>query len=287
MESVFILCLLVIVTLGFVVYGVYRWLLKLYSRLLSKWENKVDRQSERLRMLRALNSRYQFFELQPEYVWSQRVNSPKKYSTFDLQRYLDSVIIENYEFIADILQKSQSNYYYYGIYQSEVQYAIPKEPWDLDVKECAIPQRIYRKIEDELVNKYLLNPVTIPLFACTVVYDSPGGRSHRVNRLCYPADRFISIIEIAVNKQQQRDAFENQRKNERSKMNVSMRYDIMKRDGFRCCICGRTANEGVKLHVDHILPVAKGRKTEPANLRTLCEFCNMGKSDKYDPYGMN
>ena len=56
----------------------------------------------------------------------------------------------------------------------------------------------------------------------------------------------------------------------------------MKRDGFRCVICGRTAEDGVKLHVDHIKPISKDGLTVPDNLRTLCQDCNLGKSDKYD-----
>ena len=43
----------------------------------------------------------------------------------------------------------------------------------------------------------------------------------------------------------------------------------------------------VKLHVDHIKPVSKGGKTELSNLRTLCERCNLGKSDKFEDFGMN
>ena len=30
------------------------------------------------------------------------------------------------------------------------------------------------------------------------------------------------------------------------------------------------------------MPVSKGGRTEPGNLRTLCERCNMGKSDKIE-----
>lgn len=74
---------------------------------------------------------------------------------------------------------------------------------------------------------------------------------------------------------------------ERRLMSASLRYDIMKRDGFKCTICGRTQADGVKLHVDHILPVSKGGKTTPSNLRTLCQDCNLGKSDKYDESGEN
>ena len=67
---------------------------------------------------------------------------------------------------------------------------------------------------------------------------------------------------------------------QRRLMTDSLRYDIMRRDNFRCQLCGMTAKDGVKLHVDHIVAVSKGGKTEPSNLRTLCERCNLGKSDK-------
>jgi len=73
---------------------------------------------------------------------------------------------------------------------------------------------------------------------------------------------------------------------QRRLMTDSMRYDVLSRDGFRCQICGATADDGYKLHVDHILPVSKGGKTEMSNLRTLCERCNMGKSDKIETISM-
>ena len=69
---------------------------------------------------------------------------------------------------------------------------------------------------------------------------------------------------------------------ERAKLGDSLRYDILRRDNFRCQICGATQQDGYKLHVDHIVPVSKGGRTEPGNLRTLCERCNMGKSDKIE-----
>lgn len=67
---------------------------------------------------------------------------------------------------------------------------------------------------------------------------------------------------------------------ERLKMTQALRYFILKRDNFTCQLCGRTpADDGVKLEVDHIIPVSKGGKTIESNLRTLCYDCNRGKSD--------
>lgn len=64
---------------------------------------------------------------------------------------------------------------------------------------------------------------------------------------------------------------------QRRKMSDKLRYEVMRRDGFRCQLCGATQADGYKLHVDHIIPVSKGGKTEMSNLRTLCERCNLGK----------
>lgn len=66
---------------------------------------------------------------------------------------------------------------------------------------------------------------------------------------------------------------------ERAKMTPSRRLRIMQRDNFHCVFCGRGREDGIKLHVDHIIPIAKGGKTEDDNLQTLCNDCNAGKSD--------
>lgn len=66
---------------------------------------------------------------------------------------------------------------------------------------------------------------------------------------------------------------------QRRLMSDALRYKVLSRDSFRCQICGATQADGIKLHVDHIMPVSKGGKTELSNLRTLCERCNMGKRD--------
>jgi len=58
-----------------------------------------------------------------------------------------------------------------------------------------------------------------------------------------------------------------------------LRFFILSRDRYRCQLCGATASDGAQLEVDHKVPVAKGGKTTPQNLWTLCHPCNNGKSD--------
>ena len=115
------------------------------------------------------------------------------------------------------------------------------------------------------------------------MYTSPQGRNrYSDHRIFVQEDIIKAFAEI-----QNQKAFEVKKQDERSKMSESLRYDILKRDGFRCTICGATAQDGVKLHVDHIIPVSKGGKNLKSNLRTLCSSCNLGKRDKYDPNGIN
>ena len=64
-------------------------------------------------------------------------------------------------------------------------------------------------------------------------------------------------------------------------INYRIRFKVMQRDDFKCQICGASPamQAGVLLHVDHIVPVAKGGQATMDNLQTLCQKCNLGKSD--------
>ena len=69
------------------------------------------------------------------------------------------------------------------------------------------------------------------------------------------------------------------------KIKLGLRYKVLARDHFKCAICGLSpaVDPRCRLHVDHIIPWSKGGKTLMQNLRTLCESCNIGKSDSYEP----
>ena len=60
-----------------------------------------------------------------------------------------------------------------------------------------------------------------------------------------------------------------------------LRFIVMRRDDFKCRICGRSPalQPGLVLHVDHVKAWIKDGETVMENLQTLCEQCNVGKSD--------
>ena len=67
---------------------------------------------------------------------------------------------------------------------------------------------------------------------------------------------------------------------QRKLMTPSLRKQIMKRDNYTCQICGKYMPDEIGLHIDHIIPIAKGGKSVPSNLRVLCSKCNGKKGAK-------
>lgn len=62
---------------------------------------------------------------------------------------------------------------------------------------------------------------------------------------------------------------------------LRIRFQVLKRDDFRCQACGKSpsAFPGLHLHVDHKVAWSNGGETTLDNLQTLCEPCNIGKSN--------
>ena len=61
-----------------------------------------------------------------------------------------------------------------------------------------------------------------------------------------------------------------------------VRQNVFMRDNYTCQICGKTIDDGVTLHLDHIQPVSKGGSDEEDNLQVLCSQCNLEKHNRTD-----
>lgn len=70
---------------------------------------------------------------------------------------------------------------------------------------------------------------------------------------------------------------------ERRAIGLGLRYKVFTRDNFKCVKCGAhpASDPTCKLHVDHIIPFSRDGKTIFGNLQTLCEKCNLGKSNRH------
>lgn len=94
------------------------------------------------------------------------------------------------------------------------------------------------------------------------------------------ADDFI-LPDQEEQKMQQENKIEYKKENSRN-VSLSLRLSVLSRDNFRCVFCGKSpaTDIGTKLHIDHIEPFSKGGKSTLKNLQTLCEECNLGKSNR-------
>lgn len=59
----------------------------------------------------------------------------------------------------------------------------------------------------------------------------------------------------------------------------AQKEEIMKRDGYKCVVCGKGRENGVELQVDHIKPKDQGGKATIENGETLCAQHNFQKKN--------
>ena len=139
---------------------------------------------------------------------------------------------------------------------------------------------VFYFLENYLYNKFKLPHPTFPMrLEYLASYTSPKGRnSYSKYKILYAEEFYQNFLinEEAVGKSQTESY---RRQLERNKMTPKVRVAVLQRDNYKCRYCGRSARDGVTLHVDHIQPVSKNGKTEICNLQTLCADCNLGKSN--------
>lgn len=193
--------------------------------------------------------------------------------------------------VFDTVQNPIKQSYEWTIELSVGMRVIPsRRPWVLRIKGMAAAQLIGKQLEwvaamDSVAEK--MSSVWGPRSEyCT---HSPGmckscgelaGVS--VKGECHSCQwgREAAEKDAARAEQQARRLAKSLAERERSKMSKKLRYSILERDGGRCVLCGMGPEDGVALHVDHVIPVSAGGLTEHSNLRCLCSACNLGKGSK-------
>lgn len=242
----------------------------------------VQKTSELLAALEKLNNQYAFdATVKEEYTISAEVSSKSKAEHYNLLNILDREIQKS-PYLLQMAQAVARNKADYAEYQRRVSSLRTTATREFTEK-LGVPHAKYMEIENNLFQKrQLKSPITESKIIFMAIYSAPWEKRKYIKR--GRAD--IDIVPLRVSELKKAAEYQKseaaRRKRERTLMTDKLRYSILKRDGFRCRICGRTAADGVKLHVDHIIPVSKGGKTVPNNLRTLCETCNWGKSDEIE-----
>lgn len=65
----------------------------------------------------------------------------------------------------------------------------------------------------------------------------------------------------------------------RRSISHSLRAAVIRRDGLHCYLCNRAVIPE-QVHIDHVIPVARGGQTNIDNLAVTHSHCNLAKSDR-------
>ena len=257
---------------------VYIYLIYRYIQL--KNENYVFSSSGILKKLLHINNNFKFHQLKTYYKYRDSHINKRKFDGDDPVEFARRHIYENRDGYKNLLTKFNDNKNHYAMYIDEYQNLESGLGRESEF-QTKLKSKRFDKIERRLYKKNkIIKPIIDANFNYEITYTSPKGRNH------YSDNGSIKLIEVEnlFRNILENIKFNNSRgqiiKNERAKLTNGLRFKILKRDNYRCQLCGATQLDGIKLHIDHIFPVSKGGKTEESNLQVLCDSCNMGKSAK-------
>lgn len=229
-----------------------------------------------------LNERTQYYDSIAdggELMYTMYVNSKAKFDRTEPIASLYEYISLHSDEINSLLDQVSENRKVYREYNAAFE-ALSSSITYVECENLQINYGRFQEIEQKLVSMEKLDMIMSLEITCKVAYTSPKGQNHYEKDCTYLESEIRTAIKNVDARAEFMQSEAWRRKNERSKVTPSLRYDVMRRDGFRCCLCGRTASDGIELEVDHIVPISKGGSTIGSNLQTLCRDCNRGKSAK-------
>lgn len=225
-----------------------------------------------------LNEKYYFEDLEPLY-FSHYVGQKYHLKECNIDDYLLLSIDRNYFMLRDYKKNYDLLSKRYSMYLREYKeldkYINMEEAFQIKMKYSK-----YLKYQNIIYDEFMIKKKYEFKVVVYVNYRSPKGNVQKRIYKCYDTRDFPEMISKYFELKKNKRIYEINSRIERAKMSSSLRYEVLKRDQYRCCICGSTAKDGVKLEVDHIIPVSKGGRTVMDNLQVLCERCNRGKSNK-------
>jgi hypothetical protein len=215
-----------------------------------------------------------------KHLFQVQVESLQKYHRFDLARFMRDNVLRYEEWFENEVGSRLRALELFSGYEVSVVRLAQKHLGSSGHPSIA-PDR-FVTIEKKLFEKQQLpQPIPSARLVAEVSYTSPAGRNSYSRRLDWDFDDLRQGLRSAQALRVRQSSAEALRARERSLMTPALRVDILRRDGFRCRMCGASADEGSTLHVDHILPVSRGGRTLPENLQALCQSCNLGKSNRF------
>lgn len=225
-----------------------------------------------------INKKYSFNKDVPEnFTIIEFCDTKKQYDNFDFNLFIYNAYLNNQGNLRIYYEKTKENINLYNVYKKEFNDYLENNFKEDAEEKAAI---YFNKVEKFICKRKFINH-RIDFGAKIVVkYVSPQGRNSYTKSVLASFINIHSDVDYFKKAKNRREYYKRSAFIERSKMSKALRYQVLKRDHFRCQACGASGKD-VELHVDHIIPVSKGGKTELSNLQTLCRDCNLGKGNRF------
>lgn len=211
-----------------------------------------------------------------------RKNSLAQFREFDCVKEMKAIIRNDVSFFENMLYAYDCNCHIKRAYDKAL-VSFDRAKRDANYEKanayCKMSFAEYKALEDNMCLQ-LVGSVPMDFsFELVWSYTSPKGRNHYEHNRVFVAEEIRSLLDDVTYV----DSVADFKKQQRRMLTPKLRYEILQRDNFTCVLCGRSSErDGVKLEVDHIVPVSKGGRTERGNLRTLCWDCNRGKGSRIE-----
>ena len=108
----------------------------------------------------------------------------------------------------------------------------------------------------------------LPTFIAVKQYTPHKGKPMEESKT-YSMAEAKEFVRLAKEHERERQ----QRENERRQASSQIKYEVLQRDRFRCVVCGRTPEQGAKLHIQAVKPLPKHERPSADCFRTVCEDC--------------
>lgn len=175
---------------------------------------------------------------------------------------------EIYEFILDF---EQTFFYPIDNYRDEFNIFLlsPIGNWDCN------KSKMKSKIDGTLTNAAWFQKQIANLSYITL--DIKKSKEN-IERIKYMINKHNLQDLIGIPEVYKKDFYEKKQKG-RESISKSLRHEVFKRNNYKCVECG-TTNKEATLHIDHIIPKSEDGTDELNNLQTLCDKCNLSKSNR-------
>ena len=246
-----------------------------------KYSTFVEAYSVALKQLGELNSKQNFFHVK-DCIVSYSYDNEKLYDNVSCKDFLTYQLQFTQKEVMNEIYADRKNAQMYAEYDRLVKQITSFGEYSAPIGK--LKKEKLDRLEKKLFYKQIIPPIKGFVINVTLCRTDLNGEIFEHKRVVFYPPEIEQIIG-QLNKQingfyTDRTIWDTLCRVERSFVSNKMRFDIYKRDGYRCRHCG-IRDDGANLEIDHIKPIAKGGKSTYDNLQTLCKRCNREKGDNY------